>query len=73
MQLTSGESHFVVVGLGDNVAPQDIEENMRVGLMMGYSKYTIQLPLPTQIVLGLAHFFTDYWFVAVPSMVPRPT
>jgi 26S proteasome regulatory subunit T1 len=51
-------SHYVVsiqdhakyvVALGDNVAPQDIEENMRVGLQMGYSKYTIQLPLPTQI------------------------
>lgn len=38
-----------VVGLGDKVAPQDIEENMRVGLFMGYAKYQIMLPLPVQI------------------------
>lgn len=36
-----------VVGLGDKVAPTDIEEGMRVGV--DRSKYTIQLPLPPKI------------------------
>jgi 26S proteasome regulatory subunit T1 len=36
-----------VVGLGDKVAPTDIEEGMRVGV--DRSKYSIQLPLPPKI------------------------
>lgn len=38
-----------VVGLGDKLAPQDIEENMRCGILMGYSKMVIELPLPPRI------------------------
>jgi 26S proteasome regulatory subunit T1 len=38
-----------VVGLGDKVAAQDIEENMRVGVLMGYSKIQIEIPLPPRI------------------------
>jgi 26S proteasome regulatory subunit T1 len=36
-----------VVGLGDKVAPTDIEEGMRVGVDRG--KYSIQIPLPPKI------------------------
>jgi len=36
-----------VVGLGDRVAPTDIEEGMRVGV--DRSKYQIQIPLPPKI------------------------
>jgi len=36
-----------VVGLGDKVAPTDIEEGMRVGV--DRSKYSIQIPLPPKI------------------------
>lgn len=36
-----------VVGLGENVAPTDIEESMRVGVER--AKYSIQLPLPPRI------------------------
>jgi 26S proteasome regulatory subunit T1 len=36
-----------VVGLGDKVAPTDIEEGMRVGV--DRSKYAIQIPLPPKI------------------------
>ncbi|KAG7672937.1 hypothetical protein Ndes2526B_g08537 [Nannochloris sp. 'desiccata'] len=36
-----------VVGLGDKVAPTDIEEGMRVGV--DRQKYTIQIPLPPKI------------------------
>eukprot|EP00798_Chlamydomonas_sp_ICE-L_P003964 gene3964-14045_t len=36
-----------VVGLGDKVAPTDIEEGMRVGV--DRSKYQIQIPLPPKI------------------------
>jgi 26S proteasome regulatory subunit T1 len=51
-------SHYVVsindhakyvVNLGQKVAPQDIEENMRVGILMGYSKIQIEIPLPPRI------------------------
>ena len=38
-----------VVKLGDKVAPQDIEENMRVGVLMGLSKILIEIPLPPRI------------------------
>ena len=38
-----------VVALGEKVAPQDIEENMRVGVHIGLSKITIELPLPLRI------------------------
>ena len=37
-----------VVGLGDRVAPADIEEGMRVGV--DRNKYQIQIPLPPKIV-----------------------
>jgi 26S proteasome regulatory subunit T1 len=37
-----------VVGLGDKVAPTDIEESMRVGVERD-KKYRIQLPLPPRI------------------------
>ena len=36
-----------VVGLGDKVAPADIEEGMRVGV--DRNKYQIQIPLPPKI------------------------
>ena len=36
-----------VVGLGEKVAPTDIEEGMRVGVER--QKYTIMLPLPPRI------------------------
>jgi 26S proteasome regulatory subunit T1 len=36
-----------VVGLGDKVAPTDIEEGMRVGV--DRTKYSIQIPLPPKI------------------------
>ena len=36
-----------VVGLGDKVAPTDIEEGMRVGV--DRTKYQIQIPLPPKI------------------------
>jgi len=36
-----------VVGLGDKVAPTDIEEGMRVGV--DRNKYQIQIPLPPKI------------------------
>ena len=36
-----------VVGLGDRVAPTDIEEGMRVGVYR--TKYQIQIPLPPKI------------------------
>ena len=36
-----------VVGLGDRVAPADIEEGMRVGV--DRNKYQIQIPLPPKI------------------------
>jgi 26S proteasome regulatory subunit T1 len=36
-----------VVGLGEKVAPTDIEEGMRVGV--DRSKYSIQIPLPPKI------------------------
>lgn len=38
-----------VVKLGDKVAPQDIEESMRVGILMGLSKIQIEIPLPPRI------------------------
>ncbi|CCW65552.1 unnamed protein product [Phytomonas sp. EM1] len=38
-----------VVKLGDRVAPEDIEESMRVGIHMGYSKIQIEIPLPPRI------------------------
>ncbi|CAD2218368.1 26S proteasome regulatory subunit T1 [Angomonas deanei] len=38
-----------VVKLGQRVAPEDIEESMRVGLLMGYSKIQIEIPLPPRI------------------------
>ena len=38
-----------VVKLGDRVAPQDIEEGMRVGVLMGLSKIQIEIPLPPRI------------------------
>lgn len=36
-----------VVGLGEKVAPTDIDEGMRVGV--DSSKYSIQIPLPTKV------------------------
>lgn len=36
-----------VVGLGEKVAPTDIEEGMRVGV--DRNKYQIQIPLPPKI------------------------
>ena len=36
-----------VVGLGDRVAPADVEEGMRVGV--DRNKYQIQIPLPPKI------------------------
>jgi 26S proteasome regulatory subunit T1 len=36
-----------VVGLGEKVAPTDIEEGMRVGV--DRTKYSIQIPLPPRI------------------------
>ena len=36
-----------VVDLGDNIAPTDIEEEMRVGV--DRNKYKIQIPLPPKI------------------------
>ena len=36
-----------MVGLGDRVAPADIEEGMRVGV--DRNKYQIQIPLPPKI------------------------
>jgi len=36
-----------VVGLGERLAPTDIDEGMRVGVERG--KYSIQLPLPPKI------------------------
>ena len=36
-----------VVGLGERVAPTDIEESMRVGV--DRTKYAIQIPLPPKI------------------------
>ncbi len=36
-----------VVGLGDKVAPTDVEEGMRVGV--DRNKYQIQIPLPPKI------------------------
>ena len=41
-------SRKLVVGLGKNVAPEDIEEDMRVGIDMG-GTYAIQIPLPPPI------------------------
>jgi 26S proteasome regulatory subunit T1 len=38
-----------VVNLGERVAPQDIEEGMRVGVLMGLSKIQIEIPLPPRI------------------------
>lgn len=38
-----------VVKLSDRVAPEDIEEAMRVGVLMGYSKIQIEIPLPPRI------------------------
>lgn len=38
-----------VVKLGDRVAPEDIEESMRVGILMSYSKTQIEIPLPPPI------------------------
>lgn len=38
-----------VVNLGEKVAPQDIEESMRVGVLMGLSKIQIEIPLPPRI------------------------
>ncbi|CCW72118.1 unnamed protein product [Phytomonas sp. Hart1] len=38
-----------VVRLGDRVAPEDIEESMRVGIHMGYSKIQIEIPLPPRV------------------------
>ena len=47
--------HFgkFVVGLGEKVAPTDIEEGMRVGV--DRVKYCIQIPLPTKIEEALSH------------------
>ena len=39
--------HQFVVGLGEKVAPTDIEEGMRVGV--DRTKYQIQVPLPPKI------------------------
>ena len=36
-----------VVGLGEKVAPTDVDEGMRVGVER--NKYSIQLPLPPKI------------------------
>ena len=36
-----------VVGLGEKVAPTDVEEGMRVGV--DRTKYSIQIPLPPKI------------------------
>merc|ERR1719486_1149558 len=36
-----------VVGLGEKVAPTDVEESMRVGV--DRTKYSIQIPLPPKI------------------------
>lgn len=52
---TSGNKYIInvkqiakfVVGLGDKVAPTDIEEGMRVGV--DRTKYSIQIPLPPKI------------------------
>jgi 26S proteasome regulatory subunit T1 len=41
------QSAKYVVGLGDRVAPTDIEEGMRVGV--DRTKYFIQIPLPPRI------------------------
>ncbi|KAI5686111.1 AAA domain [Leishmania braziliensis] len=38
-----------VVTIGERVAPEDIEESMRVGVIMGYSKIQIEIPLPPRI------------------------
>ncbi|TPP54105.1 ATPase associated with various cellular activities (AAA) family protein [Leishmania donovani] len=38
-----------VVTIGERVAPEDIEESMRVGIVMGYSKIQIEIPLPPRI------------------------
>lgn len=38
-----------VVTIGERVAPEDIEESMRVGIIMGYSKIQIEIPLPPRI------------------------
>lgn len=43
------DSAKYVVKLGDKVAPQDIEEGMRVGILMGLSKIQIEIPLPPRI------------------------
>lgn len=47
--------HFgkFVVGLGEKVAPTDIEEGMRVGV--DRVKYSIQIPLPTKVEEALSH------------------
>uniref|UniRef100_A0A0A9YWU2 26S protease regulatory subunit 7 n=1 Tax=Lygus hesperus TaxID=30085 RepID=A0A0A9YWU2_LYGHE len=38
-----------VVKLGDRVAPEDIEESMRVGILIGYGKIQIEIPLPPRV------------------------
>lgn len=38
-----------VVKLGDRVSPEDIEEGMRVGILSGYGKLQIEIPLPPRI------------------------
>jgi hypothetical protein len=42
-----------VVGLGDRVAPTDIEEGMRVGV--DRNKYQIQIPLPPKVQRHVPH------------------
>ncbi|EPY28888.1 26S proteasome regulatory subunit T1 [Strigomonas culicis] len=38
-----------VVKLGNRVAPEDIEESMRIGLLISHSKIQIEIPLPPRI------------------------
>jgi len=38
-------------------------------LLKPLAGHKFDMPLPTQIVLGVAHVLTDYWFIAIPAMV----
>lgn len=66
----SGEARYMinvkqiakfVVGLGEKVAPTDIEEGMRVGV--DRTKYAIQIPLPPKIdpAVSLMVWFTLFY------------
>lgn len=47
--VTMKEHVKYVVKLGDRVSPEDIEEGMRVGILAGYGKLQIEIPLPPRI------------------------